>query len=278
MIKIVSDTLSCIAPTEAKQAGIAYLPQVIIFGEDSYHDDYEITHEEFLQKLVSAKTLPTTSAPSPELYYPIYEKAIRNDDTLLVVLPSDKMSGTLRSATVAAKEYEGLKVHFFDTGILAPAQGVMVRCALDWVQKGLDVPEIMKNLAALKDRQTSYFVVDTLEYLYRGGRIGAAKALLGSVLQIKPILAVEDGGIVPVESQRTTKKAVNRLIDLVDQQYPRDREGYLTLSHADAREKVEKIAEELKQRLGIVDIPIYNLPPAIMVHAGPGVVAAQFFK
>lgn len=278
MIKIVSDTLTCIPPDEAKQLGIAYLPQIIIFGEESFRDDYEITHEEFLQKLVSAKTLPTTSAPSPDLYYPIYEEAIRNGDTLIVVLPSDKMSGTMRSATVAAKDYEGLDIHFFDTSVLAPAQGVMVRCALEWVQQGLSAEEILANLSAMKNRQTSYFVVDTLEYLYRGGRIGAAKALLGSVLQIKPILAVEDGGIVPVESQRTTKKATNRLIDLVEQQYPRDREGYLTLSHAGAREKVDKIAEELKQRLGLPDIPIYNLPPAIIVHAGPGVVAVQFFK
>lgn len=130
----------------------------------------------------------------------------------------------------------------------------------------------------MKERQASYFVVDTLEYLYRGGRIGAAKALLGSVLQIKPILGIEDGGIVPVESQRTAKKAVNRLLELVEQQYPHDRAGYLTLSHADARDKLEHIAEELKHRLGLVNIPIYNLPPAIMVHAGPGVVAAQFFK
>jgi DegV family protein with EDD domain len=278
MIKIVSDTLTCILPDEAKLAGIAYLPQVIIFGDESFHDDYEITHQQFLHKLVSAKTLPTTSAPSPDLYYPIYEEAIRNNDTLIVILPSDKMSGTLRSATVAAKEYEELKIHFFDTGILAPAQGVMVKCALKWAQEGRDVPEILTNLAALKDRQASYFVVDTLDYLFRGGRIGAAKALLGSVLQIKPILGVEDGGIVPVESQRTTKKAVNRLIELVEQQYPHDREGYLTLSHADARDKIERIAEELKQKLNIDEIPIYNLPPAIMVHAGPGVVAAQFFK
>jgi DegV family protein with EDD domain len=278
MIKIVSDTLTCIPPDEAKQLGIAYLPQIIIFGEDSYRDDYEITHEEFLQKLVSARTLPSTSAPSPDLYYPIYEEAIRNNDTLIVILPSDKMSGTMRSATVAAKEYEDLKIHFFDTGILAPAQGVMVRCALKWAQDGLDVSAILAKLSTMKERQTSYFVVDTLEYLYRGGRIGAAKALFGSVLQIKPILGIEDGGIVPVESQRTTKKAVNRLVELVEQQYPRDREGFLTLSHADAREKVENIAEELKRKLNISDIPIYNLPPAIMVHAGPGVVAAQFFK
>lgn len=277
MIKIVSDTLSCITPQEAQQAGIAYLPQIIIFGDESYRDDYEISHEAFLQRLVSTKTLPSTSAPSPDLYYPIYEESLKNDNTLIVVLPSEKMSGTLRSATVAAKEYPALNIHFFDTGVLAPAQGVMVRLALAWAQQGLDAPAILSKLSDMKERQTSYFVVDTLEYLFRGGRIGAAKALVGSVLQIKPILGVEDGGIVPVESQRTTKKAVNRLVELVEQQYPRDREGYLTLSHADARDKIEKIAEELQQRLGITDIPIYNLPPAIMVHAGPGVVAAQFF-
>ena len=124
----------------------------------------------------------------------------------------------------------------------------------------------------------TYFVVDTLEFLHRGGRIGAAKALFGSVLQIKPILGLEDANIIPVESQRTARKAIQRLVQLVVENYPKDTEGFLTLSHAGADERISAIAEQLQVELKLRSIPIYNLPPAIITHAGPGTVCAQFFK
>ena len=278
MIRIVADTLSCIPPQEARAMGLPYLPQIIIFGEESYRDDFEITHEEFLKKLTSSKTLPSTSAPAPELYNPIYEHALENDDELIILLPSPKLSGTYRSATTAALNYPDLKVHFFDSELLAPALGSMVRCAVKWVREGKAADEILANLETMKNNQVTYFVVDTLEFLHRGGRIGGAKALFGSVLQIKPILGLEDANIVPLESQRTTRKATMRLIELVEANYPKNTEGYLTLSHAGALDRINFIAQKLQSTLNIEQIPIYNLPPAIMTHAGPGVVCAQFFK
>jgi DegV family protein with EDD domain len=278
MIRIVADTLSCLSTEEAQALDIAYLPQIIIFGEESLRDDSEITSETFLSRLTSSKILPTTSAPSPELYYPIYESAVSKNEELIVILPSQNMSGTYRSATTAALEFPDLKVHFFDTEVLAPALGSMVRIAAGLVKEGRTAQEILTELEKMRKTCTTYFVVDTLEYLHRGGRIGAAKALFGSVLQIKPILGVENASIVPIESQRTTRKATQRLVELVSEQYPVHTDGYLTLSHAGAFDRINFIAQQLKVKLKLESIPIYDLPPAIMTHAGPGTVAAQFFK
>lgn len=278
MIRIVADTLSCIPPKEAEALGIALLPQIIIFGEESFRDDTAITSEQFLERLTSSKVLPTTSAPSPELYHPIYQNALEQEDELIVILPSQKMSGTYRSATTAALEFPELKVHFFDTTILAPALGSMVKVAHQWLQEGKSAAEILQKLEQMRGQQQTYFVVDTLEFLHRGGRIGAAKALFGSVLQIKPILGLANSSIHPIESQRTTRKATARLVELVINHYPKDQEGYLTLSHAGAQERIESIAQELRSALGLDDIPIYNLPPAIITHAGPSAVCAQFFS
>lgn len=277
MIRIVADTLSCIPPQVASDLGIPFLPQIVIFGEESFRDDYEITAEGFLNKLTASRILPTTSAPAPEFYHPIFEAAVKSGDELIIILPSQKMSGTYRSATTAGLEFPDLKVNFFDTGLLAPALGSMVKVAHQWVQEGKSAPEIITGLEQMRDRQVTYFVVDTLEYLHRGGRIGAAKALFGSVLQIKPILGLENSNIVPIESQRTTRKATQRLVDLVIEKYPKDREGYLTLSHAGAEDRIHAIAQQLQTALSLPPIPIYHLPPAIIVHAGPGVVSAQFF-
>lgn len=278
MIRIVADTLSCIPPQEARALGIPYLPQIIIFGEESYRDDFEITPTEFLKKLTSTKELPTTSAPSPELYHPIFDHAMENDDELIIVLPSQKLSGTYRSATTAALDYPDLKVHFFDTLTLAPALGSMVRNAHRWVRDGKTAEEVIDGLKKMRDNQETYFVVDTLEYLHRGGRIGSAKALVGSVLQIKPILGLDDSTISPIESQRTTRKATLRLIELVTQKYPENTDGYLTLCHAGALDRINFVAQQLQAELKIESIPIYQLPPAIMTHAGPGTICAQFFK
>ncbi|NSW51576.1 MAG: DegV family protein [Anaerolineae bacterium] len=279
MIKIISDTLSCITPAEAAEMGIPLLPQIVIFeGEQSYRDDHEITHEQFLEKLKAASVLPKTSAPPPALYHPVYQEAIDQDQTLIIILPSEKMSGTLRAATVARQEFPQADVRLFDTQGIGPIQGSMTRIAIDWAKQGMSADEILSGLASLRERQVSYFVVDTLEYLHKNGRIGTAKALIGSVLEIKPILGISEGSIAPVESQRTQKKAIARLKELVMDQYPRSSNGHLTLCHANALPLATSLAEEFAACLQLPAIPIYNLPPAIMVHAGPGAVCAQFFK
>ncbi|MDO9121875.1 MAG: DegV family protein, partial [Anaerolineaceae bacterium] len=210
MIKILADTTSTLSVDEAKRLGIYYLPQIIVFGEKSYRDDTEISTVEFLDKLRKSTSLPKTAAPPPALYTPIYEEIVKNGDSALVLTPSSKVSGTFRSATVAAQDFQDADITVIDTKLIGPGFGTVVRLTVERSQQGVSMEEITKRIEDYSKRSVIYLYVDTLEYLHKGGRIGAAKALAGSVLQIKPILLFRDGQINQFESQRTKKRAISR--------------------------------------------------------------------
>jgi DegV family protein with EDD domain len=126
--------------------------------------------------------------------------------------------------------------------------------------------------------EQKYFVVDTLEYLYKGGRIGGAQNLFGSMLQIKPILTIVSGKVQPVESQRTKKRAFIRLLELIDADFPGTDQAHLCIMQGDAVADAESMAATLKKKYNLSQVPIYELPPAFLVHAGPGVLGVSYFK
>lgn len=278
MIKIFADTTSTLSLEEAQQLGVYYLPQIIVFGEKSYRDDTELSTEEFLDKLRDSQALPKTAAPPPALYNPFFEEISKKGDSAIVLTPSAKVSGTYRSAIVAAQDFPNTTINVIDTQMIGPALGTAVRLTAAWVKEGLSIDEIKSRIEKLSQRCTIYFYVDTLEYLFKGGRIGAAKAVAGSVLQIKPILQFKDGQISQFESQRTKKRAIARLEELVLEQCPRSAESYLSILEADALDLAEEMKKTFTSNLGINTITICDLPPAIVVHAGPGVLAVSFFK
>lgn len=277
MIRIVADTTSTISPDEAKKLGIYYLPQIIIFGDKAYRDDNEITTAEFLAKLRASTILPKTAAPPPILYNPIYEELSTRGDTIIVVCPSQKVSGTYRSAADAALEFPNADIRIVDTQTIGPALGTLVLKALEWANQGMNADQIVANLEEMGQRARIYFYVDTLEYLYKGGRIGTASALVGSLLQVKPILIFKDGQVNPFDKQRTKKKALARIVELVKEECPPKPDSYLSILEADAMEDALALRQEFQTLLKINAIQIADLPPAIIVHAGPGVLAASFF-
>jgi DegV family protein with EDD domain len=277
MIRIVADTTSTLTVDDAKNIGVYLLPQMIVFGDKEYRDDYEITSEEFMSKLKSSAVLPKTAAPSPALYAPIFKEILSAGDSALVLCPSAKVSGTFRSATVAAQDFPDADIKVLDTEILGPALGWIVRQAQTLAKSGIQADEIINQITDKCKSLKIYFYVDTLEYLYKGGRIGGAKALVGSVLQIKPILLFKDGQVNPFESQRSKKKAFARIIELVNAECPPKDESNLSIFQADAMQDAQFFKSELSKSKGVSEIGISNLPPAIVVHAGPGVVAVSFF-
>lgn len=277
MIKIIADTTSCIPPQQAAELGIPYLPQIIVFGEDSYRDDSEINSSQFLVKLQSFPALPKTSAPPPDLYRPIYEELSAQGHTMIVLCPSSDVSGTMRGALIGAQDFPNADIRIIDTRIIAAGLGSLVLQAWQWAKDGMDADTLVTRITSMAKREHVYFVVDTLEYLYKNGRIGAAKALFGSVLQVKPVLTVVDGRIAPFESQRTQRKARARLVELVLEQCPPGPGSYLKIQHGSAADEAREMAELFKEKLSLTDVPIYELPPAILTHAGPGVISASFF-
>jgi DegV family protein with EDD domain len=153
----------------------------------------------------------------------------------------------------------------------------MVLLAAEWASAGLDADTIEARLHQMIPCCRIYFLVATLDYLAKGGRIGGAAALLGSVLQIKPILQLHDGRVDQFERERTHKRALARLIEIVCEQYPKDGNGYLTVMHASVPDQALALAADLGSRLGVKDVPIYDVPPAIVTHGGPGILGAGFF-
>ncbi len=277
MIKIVSDTTSCISTADAKHMGIGYLPQIIVFGTESYRDDYELTTEQFLTKLKASATLPKTAAPAPALYTPIYEEFAANGNTVIVLCPSKEVSGTYRSATVAAQEFPTADIRVIDTFTVGPALGTLVKMSLEWAEQGVDADAIVERILEKGKGVRIYFYVETLEYLYKGGRIGAASALMGSLLQVKPILQFAEGKIQPYETQRTKKRAIARLVEIIKAECPKCDTSCLALLESDAMETANALGKDFENHFGCDKIEIFDLPPAIVVHAGPGVIAASFF-
>jgi DegV family protein with EDD domain len=277
MTIIVADT-TCGLPRELLlERDIPTIPQVVIFGEDAYHDDKEIDTATFLQKLKASATLPKTAAPEPPLYFPIYEDAQKKGESVVVIAPSAKVSGTVRSAEVAAQEFPDLDVHVIDSLTVSCNLGSMVLVADDMAKAGASADEIEARIREMIPRGRIFFVVDTLEYLAKGGRIGGAKKLLAELLEIKPILTIREGQVEPFEQQRTKKRALARLAEVVAEGCPGEAESYLSVIQVEAESEAVQFVDALKSSVAVSEIPIYELPPAIVVHGGPKTLGVGFF-
>jgi len=277
MVKIVADTTCSIPVDELEGMGVAVLPQIIVFGDETYRDDTEIDHPTFLMKLKASSTLPKTAAPPPVLYNPIFERESKAGNPVVVICPSADLSGTLRSAETAAQEFPDAEIHIVDTRTIGSGLGSIVRCALEWAKQGLGAEEIVSRVRVMSKREHAYFLVDTLEYLKKGGRIGGAQALLGTLVQVKPILSITNGRVEPFEKQRTKVRAVARLKELVQLECSPDRDCYLSVMHGAAAQEAATLSKELAEMIHVPEVRYYDLPPAIMVHAGPGVLAVSYF-
>jgi DegV family protein with EDD domain len=277
MVKIVADTTSGLPHDMLKSLNIPLIPQIVIFGEDSYRDDTELDTATFLAKLKASSGLPKTAAPPPALYIPIFTEAKKQGESVIVIAPSEKVSGTVRAAMVAMQDFPDLDVRVVDSLTVAGNLGSLVLMADEWAKSGMDADTLVKQLNDWIRRGRIYFLVNTLEYLQKGGRIGGAKALIGKMLQVKPILCVTAGQVEPFEQQRTKKRALARLLEIVEDQCPKSSDAHLCVMHADAMAEAGELVVELKSRMNLDSIPIYELPPAIVVHGGPGVLAVGFF-
>lgn len=276
-IHIITDTTAGLPAEWAKRYHIPVIPQVIIFGDQSYYEGQNLDNAAFMQRLTTSRVLPKTSAPPPELFVKEFERLVPTGEPILCIHPTTDMSGTIRAVTVAAESFPGADIRILDTRLVAGPLATMVILAAEWREQGVDANTIMARLREMIPRGRIYFMVATLEYMARGGRIGGAAALLGGILQVKPILTVRDGKIEVLEKERTQKRAVARLKDLVAEQIARDGKGYLSIMHASVPEEAKSLADDLGARLGVCDIPIYDVPPAIVTHAGPGILGVGFF-
>ena len=277
MIHIITDTTSGLPQEVADRYHIPIIPQVINFGNKSYYENVDIDNAMFMKMLAESKELPKTAAPPPELFIKEFTRLVPLGGTIFCIHPSDDISGTVRSALTAAADFPAADIRVIDTRTVGSSLATLVELAAEWASKGEDANAIQNGINRLIPRNRIYFVVDTLEYLAKGGRIGGATALLGSVLKIKPILSLKNGRVDQFEKERTQKRAINRLVELVKFQADRNGEGYISVMHAAVPDLAREFADIICKEFNLSKIPILDLPPAIVTHGGPGILAAAFF-
>ena len=278
-VRIITDTTATLPPEYIAAHGLENIPQVVLFGQESFLEDVEISYGEFCRRLRASPVLPKTAAPPPGLFVEAFQRQFDlGAETILCIHPSAEVSGTVRSALTAKDDaFPQADIRVLDTRTLSGNLASMVMCAVEWAENDVSADEIMRRLQGMILRARTYFLVPTLEYLYKGGRIGGASALVGTALQIKPILEIKDGRVAPLEKVRTENRACERLKALVIEQYPRTPEGYISVMHADDEGKARALARDLRAALQTGEIPIYTLGASITTHAGPGTLAVSFF-
>lgn len=278
MVRIITDTTAVLPESIAEKYHILVVPQLIHFGTDTFIEGKDIDPLTFLQRLKTASTLPKTAAPPPDFFTEHFRELLQPDGHILCIHPSAALSGTVRSASVAAQDFPQADIRVLDTRLIASPLGTIVHRAAMWAEQGMSIDVIHAKVLSLSKQANIFFLVATLDYLARGGRIGGASAFIGNALQLKPILTLENGSVELFGKERTMKRALQRIIDIVCSSDPSHKEGYLTIMHADEPELSQSLSETFQTKLGIDAPPIRPLPPAIVTHAGPGALAVSFFN
>jgi DegV family protein with EDD domain len=266
-VRIVTDS-TCDLPAALVQAhGITVVPLTVFFGDEAFLDTVDITPDEFYERLAVSKELPRTSQPSVELFREAYERCGADGDEIVSIHLSSKLSGTLNAASVA-REAVAPEIHvdLIDSYNVSLGLGLIVLEAARAAQGGASLADVVAVTRRAMDRVSVHVVVDTLEFLQRGGRIGRARSFLGSVLSIKPILRVEDGEVAPFERVRTRSKAIERMFEL-GVSMARAKELFVACSGSD--EEARALIERLRPALPHTDIILGHLGPIVGVYTGP---------
>lgn len=277
MIKIVTDSTSGITPEVAQQYGITVIPLYIHFGTEMFRGGIDIQLPEFFTRLKSSQKLPTTSQPSAGDFMQVYQPLVADGSEILSIHLSSKLSGTVASAHAAQEMLPGARIHVVDTQFISAAEGWMAIEAARMATAGKDVPTILARLNQYIASFRMYFVVDTLEYLEKGGRIGKAAALVGTALQMKPLLMLQEGIVEAKERIRTKSKAVSRMQELVREETAGRKCLFMGLLHGAAREEASQLEAALVPAVKPAETMISEIDPVIATHTGPGVVGVIFY-
>lgn len=278
-VRIVSDSACDISQSEAKELNITILPLKTLIDGVEYLDGVTITTQEFYDKLETCKELPTTSQVCPAEFEEVFRPAVENGDEVVVVSIAGKLSGTMQSAVIAAADFPG-KVWIVDSESVTIGQRILIMYAVGLRDKGLSGREIAEELNRIKSRVCLLARVDTLEYLVRGGRLSKTAGFAGAVLNIKPVLSVEDGEVKVIGKARGSRQGDNMLTEFIKQKGGVDFNLPVMLAYSGTDDALLKGYIDNSRALweGHLDsLPVTMIGSTISTHAGPGAIAAAFF-
>jgi DegV family protein with EDD domain len=277
-VAIVTDSTAYLPNDLLKEYSITVVPQILIWGDETLQDGVDILPDEFYKRLRTAKVMPTTSQVAIVTVKAAFENLLEAGCDVLGIFLSAKLSGTMQSAIQAKAMLPkaAAKIVVLDSNSTSMAMGFHVLTTARLAQAGANLLECQKLAEEAQKHTGVYFVVDTLEFLHRGGRIGGAQAMLGSALNLKPLLELRDGRIESVEKVRTKGKAIQRMIELVVERTAGQTPVRLATLHANAEGEAKSALAAAAARLNPVEQILASVSPAIGTHAGPGTVGLAY--
>lgn len=266
----VTDSTAYIPPSQVTQFDITVVPQVLVWDEQTLLDGIDIQPAEFYERLKDSKTMPTTSQVTIGTFKEVFEPLVAEGRSILAVLVSDKLSGTIQSAEQAKADFPEATIVVVDSEAAAMALGFQVLAAARAAREGKSFEDVTEVARDAKSKTGVVLVVDTLEFLHRGGRIGGASRLLGTALNLKPILELQDGVLELVDKVRTRSKAQARLLDLLEDRIDGRSNLRLAVLHAAAEQQARDLLEIAANRFNPVETIFSEVSPVVGAHVGPG--------
>ena len=268
---VVTDSTADLPDEWRERYGIEVVPLKVLFGNETFRDRVDMTNEEFFRKLAASNRLPTTSAPSPGEFADVYRRLARDFEACVSIHIGAQLSGTGEAARVGAQQVDGFPVTVIDSETVTMPIAFLCRVAAE-------CPTLEDAVSAVRERVPKCRVLallDTLRYLEMGGRIGKARAAIGSLLDLKPLLLVKDREITPVDRARTRARAIPRMIDYFRGDLPVE---HMAVMHAQAPEEAEEIAAGLRRELSGLEVPIGQIGSVLGTHTGPKALGIVYIK
>ncbi len=276
-VAIVVDGTAYLPEDLIQKYNLYVIPLLVNWGGESLQDNVDITADQFYARLQTEKEMPTTSQPSPGDFLEIYNKAAETADSIVCVTISSELSGTYASAIAARDMMDDFPIEVVDSKSTIMGLGFMALAAAEAVAAGADYKETAAKARALVPRMRLLFVVDTLEFLHRGGRIGGASRYMGTILSIKPILTLADGKVTPLDKVRTMKKAVAKMLSIAEKDLRGQTNFRIAVQNASAPAEGNQVAKEVKKKFGLTDVIQSDISPVVGTHVGPGSIAVVYY-
>lgn len=275
-IKIITDSICDVPKEYVEKYSIKVMPLTVHFGDESYKDGIDLTLEEFLAKLEKSEVLPTTSQVPPGDFIEAFKEELALGNKVIAIHGSSQLSGTYNSAVMAMEQIGGEDIHVIDSMGITMGAGILVIKAARLAEEGLEPEEIVKVLEASKQRLKSLFILDTLKYLHKGGRLSLTASIVGSILNVKPILTVNNGKMELYGKARGMKKAIAEVMDTVKENGWTLDGKVIGINHIADLEHMKILEEELRREYNIKEIIRGEVGSVVATHGGPGAVAFYF--
>ncbi|RKY39669.1 MAG: DegV family protein [Candidatus Omnitrophota bacterium] len=276
-MRIVTDSTVDLPSSLVEKYNIEIVPLKVQLGEETYRDYFEIEADKFYQKLRSTTVFPTTTQPSPQDFLEVYQRVSRENDCVISLHISSKLSGTYQSAIIASQRLLTSKVYVIDSKQASVGLGLIVLAVAHAIEKGRKKEEILQLIDELTKKIRTFFSVDSLEYLQRGGRIGKAQAFLGTILKIKPLLTLVEGEIHPVEKIRGEGRLLKRMAQLVEDEVSKGKIK-MGLIYTDNEETMSILSQYLERIENLEIVYKGRAGGVITSHTGPGTIGISYYN